>query len=139
MNVVVDASVAAKWFNIEEFSEKAAEVKDAHVRGDFELSAPTHIVYEVGNSILKNQQLTREDAGEAIASILQLGIRLLAPSAIRASRTMTIARLRHTTFYDASYLQTAEELRAPLITADESQARAGNGIARIVHLREFTV
>jgi predicted nucleic acid-binding protein len=137
MNYVLDASVAAKWLNIEESSEVATQVKDAHVRGDLELAAPSHLVYEVGNSIWKNPQLTMDDAREAVASILQLGIFLLPPNTSRASRAMQIARLKNTTFYDASYLQAAEELKATLLTADETQARACKDIVQVLRLPDF--
>jgi predicted nucleic acid-binding protein len=137
MNYVLDASVAAKWFNIEESSEVATQVKDAHVTGDLELAAPSHLVYEVGNSIWKNPQLTMDDAREAVASILQLGILLLPPNTSRASRAMQIARLKNTTFYDASYLQAAEELKATLLTADETQARACKDIVQVLRLPDF--
>lgn len=139
MKFVVDASVAAKWFNVEELSDKAAQVKDAHVRGDLDLAAPTHIIYEVGNSISKNPQLTDEDAQVAIVSILRLGVQLLSPSMERISRAMEIARLKNTTFYDAAYLQAAEEIKATLLTADASQAAAGKSVVRVVHLREVKV
>jgi len=102
MSFIVDASVAAKWVNIEESSDTAAEVKDAHVRGDLELAAPSHLIYEVGNSIWKNSQLTTDDAREPVASILQLRLFLLPLTISRASRTMEIARMRRTTFYDAA-------------------------------------
>jgi predicted nucleic acid-binding protein len=137
MNFVLDASVAAKWFNIEESSDTATQVKDAHVRGDLELAAPSHLVYEVGNSIWMNSQLTTDDAREAVASILQLGIFMLPPSTSRASRAMEIARLNRTTFYDASYLQAAEELKATLLTADETQARACMGVVQVLRLPDF--
>jgi predicted nucleic acid-binding protein len=136
VRLVVDASVAAKWFNIEELSDKAAEVKEAHVSGNLDLVAPTHIIYEVGNSIWNNTQLTDKDACDAIISLLRLGIELFPPSVERAGRAMKTARLRRTTFYDAVYLQIAEELNIALLTADEHQAAAGKGIIKVIQLRE---
>jgi len=136
MRLIVDASVVAKWFNIEELSNKAVEVKDAFVVGTLELVAPIHIIYEVGNSIWKNKQLTEEDASDAIASLLRIDLQLLAPDMERARRAMEIARLKKTTFYDAAYLQAAEELKTTLLTADETQMAAGKGIVKTIHLRE---
>jgi predicted nucleic acid-binding protein len=49
---------------------------------------------------------------------------------------MEIARQRNTTFYDAAYLQAAEELKASLLTADADQAAAGRGITKVIHLRD---
>lgn len=136
MRLVVDASVVAKWFNIEELSEKAVELKDVCVKGGLTLAAPTHLIYEVGNSIWKNPQLTDKDAANAITALLHMDLELLPPSGERASRTIEIARSRRVSFYDASYLQVAEELETTLLTADEEQAEAGRGIVETLHLRE---
>lgn len=136
MRLVVDASVVAKWFNIEELSDKAAEVKNAYVGGALDLVAPIHIIYEVGNSIWKNGQLAEKDTSDAVASLLRMDIELLTPSIERATRAMEIARLKMTTFYDAIYLQAAEELKTALLTADENQMAAGRGVVKIINLRE---
>lgn len=136
MRFVIDASVAVKWFNAEELSDKAAEVKDAYVRGDLELAAPSHIIYEVGNSIWKNPQLADKDAGDAIISVLRLGMQLLPPNVERVGRAMKIGRQRSITFYDAAYVQSAEELKVALLSADEHQTAAAKGIVQVVRLRE---
>ena len=137
MRLVVDASVAAKWFNIEELSDSAVKVKDAHVRGEVELVAPIHVIYEVGNSIWRNPQLTDEHARDGVVSMLRLGIELIEPTPERVSRAMEIARLRHITFYDAVYMQAAEEWKLPILTADENQASASRGITKAIHLHGF--
>lgn len=139
MKLVVDASVAAKWFNIEELSDKAANVKDAHVKGDIDLAAPIHLLYEVGNSIWRNKQLSDNDACDAISSIMRLGIQLIEPTVQRAQRAMQIARQVETSFYDAVYLQVAEEMKIPLLTADQKQITAGRSVATMLDLGEAKV
>lgn len=136
MSLVLDASVAAKWFNFEELSEKAVECKEAFVGGELQLAAPLHILYEVGNSIWKNPQLAGRDACNAIVSLTRLGLELLEPTAKRSVRAMEIARTKRTTFYDAAYLQAAEELNRALLTADQAQVAAAKGIAKTIHLKE---
>ena len=136
MKLVVDASVAAKWFNLEELSDKAAYIKEAYVKGDLELAAPTHIIYEVGNSIWKNKQLTETEASDALAALLQLSLQLLEPTSERAKRAMKIAKSRNITFYDSIYLQAAEELNTTLLTADDAQVTASRGIVKVTHLQE---
>ncbi len=136
MSLILDASVAAKWFNFEELSERAVEFKQAFVEGDVELAAPTHIIYEVGNSIWKNPQLTDRDASDAIVSLTRLGLDLLQPTMKRSARVMEIARTKRTTFYDAAYLQAAEELKRTLLTADQAQVAAAKGIAKTIHLKD---
>jgi predicted nucleic acid-binding protein len=136
VSLILDASVAAKWFNFEELSERAVEFKQAFVEGDVEFAAPTHIIYEVGNSIWKNPQLTDRDASDAIVSLTRLGLDLLQPTIERSARVMEIARTKRTTFYDAAYLQAAEELKRTLLTADQAQVAAAKGIAKIIHLKD---
>ncbi len=136
MSFVLDASVAAKWFNIEELSERAVEFKEAFVEGKLQLAAPMHILYEVGNSIWKNQQLPDKDARDAIVSLKGLGLELLEPTIKRIARAMEIARMKKTTFYDSAYLQAAEELNGTLLTADQGQVASAKGIAKAIHLKE---
>ncbi|MEM3430392.1 MAG: type II toxin-antitoxin system VapC family toxin [Candidatus Bathyarchaeia archaeon] len=139
MRLVVDASVVSKWFNIEKFSDKAVEVKDAFVSGALELAAPIHIIYEVGNSIWRNRQLREEDASDAITSLIRIGLQLLMPDMVRARRAMEIARLKKITFYDATYLQAAEELKTALLTADESQMIVSEDFVKTIHLSEVKI
>jgi predicted nucleic acid-binding protein len=49
---------------------------------------------------------------------------------------MEIARSTNITFYDAIYLQTAEELNIALVTDDQTQITAGKGIAKVIVLQE---
>ncbi len=139
MKLVVDASVAAKWFNIEELSDKAANVKDAHVKGDIDLAAPIHLLCEVGNSIWRNKQLSDNDACDAISSIMRLDIQLIELTVQRAQRAMEIARQVKASFYDAVYLQVAEEMKIPLLTADQKQITAGRSVATMLDLGEAKV
>ena len=37
---VVDASVVAKWYLVEKFSEQALRLRDMHISGEIELVAP---------------------------------------------------------------------------------------------------
>jgi len=139
VKLVVDASVAAKWFNVEELSDKAAKVKDAHAKGHIDLAAPIHLPYEVGNSIWRNKQLSDDDAADAVSSIMRLDIELIEPTIQRVQRAMEIARQVKTSFYDAVYLQVAEEMKTPLLTADQKQMKAGRSVATILDLREAKV
>jgi len=49
--VVVDASVVAKWYLEEEYTEKALKLRDMHVNGEIELTAPELLLFEVLNAI----------------------------------------------------------------------------------------
>ena len=135
MRLVIDASVAAKWFNQEELTDQAVKVKERHVRAEVELIAPSHLLCEVANSIWRNPQLADGDARHAVLALSDLGIALLPPEGERLGRTMEIARQKGISFYDAAYIQAAKETDASLITADEIQLKAATGIIQALHLR----
>ncbi|MHA1596080.1 MAG: type II toxin-antitoxin system VapC family toxin [Candidatus Asgardarchaeia archaeon] len=139
MKVVVDASVVVKWFNVEEYGDKAVELKNAHVRGIVKVIAPVHLIYEVGNSIWKNRQLNVEDASNAIVLLLELNLELVSSSHKSIKRTMEIAREMEMTFYDASYVQLAEENKLTLITADEKQLEKSKDIIDVIHIKDFSI
>jgi predicted nucleic acid-binding protein len=85
---------------------------------------------------MENPQLTDRDAHDAIVSLARLGVELLEPTLTRSARVMEIARTKRTTFYDAAYIQAAEELDRTLLTADQAQLTASKSIANTIHLKE---
>lgn len=120
-NFVVDASVVTKCFITEDYSDKATEIIDAHIKGYISLSAPSLIIYELGNVFWKHPQINHEKAYMYIKKFLELQITLVN---IRSDNkilkaTCQTSKNRNITFYDASYLALAKESKTKLITADE--------------------
>ena len=116
MNLVVDASVACKWF-AEETGSAAAEKLLA---GDDALLAPDLIVPEVCSVLWKKQRNGEMESQQAAAAIEELpgflddmttGTRL-------AARALVIAESLDHPVYDCFYLALAELRDAPLVTAD---------------------
>ena len=56
--IVVDASIAVKWFNLEEYSDIADSMKEAHIKGDIKLIAPSLMIFEVANTLRYNPDLS---------------------------------------------------------------------------------
>ena len=130
----LDASVAAKWFNNEDLTDKALQVRNAFVEGKIGLLAPEHLLYEVGNSIWKNKALATEDAVTAIKSLADFEIELIHLSQEMSGNAMNIARDFSITFYDAAYVLLADHFDAPLISADQTVlSKTKNSI----HLKDF--
>ena len=130
----LDASVAAKWFNNENLTDKAIRVREAFVKGEIGLVAPEHILYDVGNSIWKNKALTPEDAIVAIRSLTELEIDLVRLTPQMAENAMKIARESSITFYDAAYVTLANHLDASLISADQEILSKSK---KSIHLKDF--
>ncbi len=117
MTVIVDSSVAAKWFLKEELHEKALGLLDDADR----LQAPDLIVAEVSNVAWKKvvrSQISVFQA-KAIGKAIQYTLAVLHPSTRFADRALELAlALRHPV-YDCIYLACAESQSALLISADK--------------------
>jgi predicted nucleic acid-binding protein len=114
--LVVDASVAVKWF-LDEPGDREAR---ALVERSEALIAPELIVAEVLNAIWK--RLLAGDAdirqGPRVAVVLPKVLAQIRSLGPLAARTLEIAaELRHPA-YDCFYLALAEERQAKLVTAD---------------------
>jgi len=119
LTLIVDTSVALKWYASEDQTEQA----DAVLR--HELAAPDLIVAEICNALLK-KVLRREMDERAVGDVLphlRRSIHLL-PTAPLAEVALQIAlELRHPA-YDCFFLAAAEQLDLELTTADARLVRA---------------
>jgi predicted nucleic acid-binding protein len=115
MTVVVDASVAVKWFVKEAARERALEILD-----ESERHAPDLIIAEVGNVAWKKAirgEVTSEQA-RFICTSLRRYFAVLHRSETLADHAIEIAlRLRHP-IYDCLYLACAQRTGARFVTAD---------------------
>jgi predicted nucleic acid-binding protein len=145
---ILDASVAAKWFNNESLTDKAIQVRDAFVEGKISLLAPAQMVYEVGNSIWKNKALIAEivDAMKAVSDLVDLDIELIQLNQEMAMYAIKIAREYSITFYDAAYVALADRYDATLISADneilsrtKNKEREDKKRSFIIHLKDFQI
>jgi predicted nucleic acid-binding protein len=125
LTLVVDASVAVKWFIIEPGRPEARRLLDR----EQPLIAPELIVAELVNVLWKRVTggaIDRTQAANAARELPQL-LSELCPLAGFAERALAIAdALRHPA-YDCFYLALAEARDARLVTADRRFARRLEG------------
>lgn len=123
MPFVIDASVAASWFLTDEDSPLADRAFD--LLDEEDAVAPTLFWYELRNILITNERRGRLDSdrtGAALAMLKKLPIGL--DHRAEESTVLALARRFGLTFYDASYLELASRLDAPLATADLALIRA---------------
>lgn len=115
-NVVVDASVVAKWYIPERDYERARDLRDDYLNGSHDLYAPSLLPFEVVNALKFSGEYEDERLVEAAESLSEYGISLVpyrdAGPVARTSVDLDI------TIYDASYLALADSNGWPVYTAD---------------------
>jgi predicted nucleic acid-binding protein len=127
LRIVIDASVAAKWFLPDEpFSAAALELLRRATAGATDFIVPDLFFSECGNILWKAARRKRLSVDETVAAIqvieeLQL---LTVPAAGLLEDTLQIARNYDRTFYDSLYLAVAAKQQTYLVTADEKLANA---------------
>jgi len=115
--LVVDASVAVKWFVPEIHSAAAARLLDPELI----ISAPDLIGPEFGNTIWKKvrrQEITSDEATEILAAFTALDVEIY-PSSILLNSAFALALALDRTVYDSLYLALAIAQDCALVTADQ--------------------
>jgi predicted nucleic acid-binding protein len=116
MNVVVDASVAIKWFVPEPLSNEAERL----LEGADTLFAPDFLLIEFSNIIWKKVglgELGRGDGDAALAALRSGPVDLVAATPL-VERALHLAHEIEHPLYDCLYLATAEAVAATVATAD---------------------
>ena len=129
--IVVDASVAVKWFLAEDESgvAEAAELLSDHARGRIALVAPTLIVHELTGVLAR--RLPPEAHVEALNAFFDADVELVGPDRDLAIATVRLVADRQTSAFDAAYAALAMSRSCPLATADRGLARALEGAVTI--------
>lgn len=121
--IVVDASVALKWYlGDEEHGQKALGLLDKYISDELVILAPSLLEYELINGLIiarKRGRIKEENILKAIDGFMNLEIELknmlhLYPKMLEFCKTYNRSA------YDASYLSVADEDGIDLITSDQS-------------------
>ncbi len=120
-SLVVDSSVAVKWYLPENGSERAASLLEAGIR----LLAPDLLIPEVGNVLWKRRREMPVEEMEAIAIALTTACPVsLCSSSALLEGALSLALAYDRSVYDSLYLALALSEDCPLVTADERFSNA---------------
>jgi predicted nucleic acid-binding protein len=115
---VIDASVVAKWFLEEEFSDKAKILRDSFVTGKLTISVPILIFYEALNALKYSGVYNEEELAHVARALSKYGFETWEPKG-KLYEQMAKISLRHdVSVYDAAYIALALHLKAVFYTAD---------------------
>lgn len=132
MTVVVDASIAFKWFAEENGTDRALVLLE---RGE-PIVAPDLIVAEVCNAAwksLRRAELTPAQFDAIVSDVMQPFSRLVPLEVLIRPAAALTRRLDHP-IYDCLYLALADSEGVPVVTADQRllAAVSGTSLARRV-------
>lgn len=120
--LVIDASIAVKWFIPESHSINALRL----LATGCELLAPDLIFAEFGNVIWKKwmrKELEPEVISPLLADLIRMRLRVV-PTAVLANKAADIAITYRRSFYDSIYLALAVSAQGRMVTADEKLCNA---------------
>lgn len=125
--MVVDASVAFKWFIPNEAEEDVPAAKALlvdHMEGRVAIAVPALLYYEVANILLFGRSRPPiDEAAEALRDLYSLPFAVAAPDHDTADAALRLASDHGLSYYDASYVALAETLDCNLVTADQRLVR----------------
>ncbi|MCD6260933.1 MAG: type II toxin-antitoxin system VapC family toxin [Thaumarchaeota archaeon] len=117
--LILDASVAVKWFTMEPLRDKALIIRNKYVNGELDLEAPSLLYYEVANALRYNPRFGIEEVRSAVRALEDLAITIYDFKGELASRAVELAYRFGITIYDAAYVALAAMRNATLYTADK--------------------
>lgn len=140
-SLVVDSSVAVKWFVVEPYSIEARKILDAYRNGSISFLAPDLINAEFGNIIWKKQVfqgLAAPDAQSIVDDFRALPFTFV-PTATLLDDAYQLAVKHQRTVYDSLYLALSLREGCQFVTADERFVNAiGSSFPSIVWIANWT-
>jgi len=139
-NVIIDSSVAIKWFFTEPHSDSAVRLLDQFHRGDATFLVPDLFFAEIGNILWKKQRFQGFDAADVrriLDEILALSF-IAVPSATLLPDAYDLAVRYQRTVYDSLYLALGLRERCSFVTADERLVNSvASGVPNILWLPDW--
>ncbi|MGD0113604.1 MAG: type II toxin-antitoxin system VapC family toxin [Armatimonadota bacterium] len=123
--LIVDASVAVKWYVPERNYERALALEAALRDRKVALSAPDLIIAEVGNAIARKvaaKEVTEQDAARMLHLLVESPVSRI-DSARLGLHALSVAQRADISFYDALYVSAAEAADTKVVTADDELIR----------------
>ena len=127
--IVLDASLAVKWLDEDDVSDKAHAVLQSWVAQDITRLAPHLMPFKVANALHRRVlrgELSVGDNTRMIARLLESRLELHQPPGLHVRALQLASQLNQNAAYDAHYLALAESFDCELWTANERFYRAAS-------------
>ena len=116
---MVDASVCAKWYLDEEYSDRARLLRDQFVKGQIAITVPSLLFYETLNALRYSRAFDEKELAVAADSLSKYGFEVWEPRGEVYREAARLSLAQDITVYDAAYVALSEHLRALFYTVDK--------------------
>jgi predicted nucleic acid-binding protein len=139
MDIVVDASVAVKWFNIkgEDNVELALKIQKQKIANKIVIIVPDLFFLEIVNAFLAKSFFDRQDVLIIEEALDKLNLVVVYPDHLTLKNSINIAYENNLTIYDAIYIAIAIANNAILLTEDKKILSCKGRCDFIKSLEEF--
>ena len=118
--VVIDSSLAFKWFNSSEADvERALVVWQEHIDKKTTICAPDLIVYELANAWATKSSLSLKEIKNNLTAFFESKLEIVNIPADMVNKSVAFSKKYQVSVYDAVYAVLAKEKECFLITADK--------------------
>lgn len=117
-NIIVDTSVATKWYSgkDEEELDRSDKLRELIVEEKYFLVCPRIITLELVNVLRFSKRMSQEDCLDSVTSLIELCADLVA--ILKLGLVIDLMYGHNLAGYDAAFVALAESLDIPLFTAD---------------------
>jgi predicted nucleic acid-binding protein len=136
--VVLDASVVAKWYLKEKYSEQALKIRDDYISGRITIAVPSLLDYEVLNALKYSGVYSEQELKDIARSLNKYSFEQWKFKDELKDEAVKIASKYNITIYDASYLALANLTKAPFYTTDEELLNKTAELKIARHLKDAT-
>jgi predicted nucleic acid-binding protein len=119
LEIVIDSSVAVKWFSEEEATAQALELRDSHVRRQIQLIITPLLTCELANALRYKPHYNKDRLAEAMNHFYKLHLQEAPLDAHLLSRSSEIAFRGNVTVHDAIPVALAVLKKTKCVTADQ--------------------
>ncbi len=139
MEIVLDASIAVKWFNTksEDNVEIALEIQRKKILNKLEIIVPDLFFLEIINAFLTRSKFGIEDIFTIKEALYKMNLRVIYPDHSILNMAIKIAQACNLTIYDSFYIAVAKFCQTPLLTEDKKILKNKNKFKFIRSIVEF--
>ncbi|MBC8389426.1 MAG: type II toxin-antitoxin system VapC family toxin [Actinobacteria bacterium] len=139
MEIVLDASMAVKWFNVksEDNVEIALEIQRQKILNKLEIIVPDLFFLEIVNAFLTRSKFGVEDVFTIEEALHKMNLKVIYPNHFILNSAIKIAHACDLTIYDSFYIAVARFCETPLLTEDKKILMNKNKFQFIKSPEEF--